>query len=123
VIDPFQGSGAVIARWHFNACHEKNFLLVDRDGSLLYATSHINQPKHAIFRIGRSGLTGAGPLTFERTPADDRALALAPLVDMSGYTLVLTSPGEKKEQDKVVVERVTTLSFKEIPLAELAACD
>lgn len=84
-IEPARMTARVIGTWPRHAAWDRQWLVVDRDGALLLASSSASLKKHAVARIDlRNGGNQVDGIASGR-----KAFVLPILVDGSGYTLVL----------------------------------
>lgn len=83
-IDAKTGQANVVGAWPRLGIYDKHWLGIDKDGSvLLTASSSRLQGGHTIVRLAT-----AGPAKVTGVFSGPRALAMAPIVDRSGYTLI-----------------------------------
>ncbi len=93
-IDPAALTVSVIGTWPRHSVWDAHFLVVDRDGGLLVASSNSKTRKHAIARFD----VWSTPPKLDGIAKGNRQLLVEPVVDASGYTLVLWStPGDESE--------------------------
>ncbi len=100
---------AVVAR---DASWNKIYLVPDLDGGLLIASSSAKKKKHVIARLN----VNVSPPKLEALEVGNREFIVPPVVDGSGYTLLL-----RKDQgnDKIRRERLKSLTLKVGNIQEL----
>ncbi len=103
---------AALGTFSRSAAWNQVYLLPDRDGALLVASSSASLRKHAIARID---VTASPPLV-EGVEKGNRDFVLPPIVDAAGYTLLLR---QDQGNDKVKRERLRALPLKPGALADL----
>ncbi len=111
-VDPISGVASAIGAWPRHAEWDREYLVVDRDGALLVASSKSAGKKHAIFRIDAR----KKPPTIDGVEKGKRAFVYQPVVDMSGYTLVLR---QDQGNDKIEVVGEHALNLTPATLADL----
>lgn len=85
-IDAASGAAAVLGAWPRHPGWDMQWLAVDRDGAILLASSNTATQQGVITRIDVAA--PGGPQVSGRF-TEQKALVMPPLVDGSGYTLVL----------------------------------
>src|SRR5690606_11643552 len=86
----------VLATFARTAAWSRHDLVLDHDGALLLASSSPSMNKHRIARI--AGLGGT-PEVYG-VDAGDAPLALSPVVDVEGYTLVTLVDGTELQRTR-----------------------
>ncbi len=133
-IDPTALTVEPMGSWPRHASWDQHDLVVDADGAVLVASSSSKTKKHAIARFA----VAATPPKLDGIAKGNRQLLIEPVVDGSGYTLVLrkTDGDEKddgeddddnkniasakiKNESGIVVSRRTAFKFKPATLADL----
>ncbi len=119
-VDPTRGATRVLGKWNRDDRWDQHWLLTDRDGSLLLASS---QSRSALgeckYGKGKKCKVGSQGYVIARLDVADSSrprivgihegdgpLAFSPVVDVAGYTVVT-----KRKADRVSVRR-----WKELPL-------
>ena len=88
-------AATVLATWPRDPDWDRHFLVVDRDGALLLASSSSQQNKHAIARLD---VLEPNALVVDGIDAGNRPLAFPLLVDSAGYTIVLKKNASQLER-------------------------
>ncbi|MBI4705757.1 MAG: hypothetical protein HY744_32085, partial [Deltaproteobacteria bacterium] len=100
-----------VGRWLRHPEWDRHWLVADRDGAILLASSNSKNRKHAIARLD---VRAAGGPVVGGIARAKRSLLLPPLVDGAGYGLTLLAPVKK-----VAYERRGELAYEPATLAEL----
>jgi hypothetical protein len=112
-VDPTSKAVAILGTWPRHAAWDRHWMVVDRDGSVLIASSNSAKESHSIARLIVAD--PAAP-SISGVAKGNRALVLAPLADRVGYTVFTW---KSQGNNKVKVERVAALAFKPANLANL----
>ena len=86
----------MLATFTRNSAWSRQDLVLDHDGALLLASSSPSLDKHRIARI--AGLDGTPAV--DGVEAGDAPLALSPVVDVEGYTLVTLVDGTQLQRTR-----------------------
>jgi hypothetical protein len=86
----------ILGTWPRHQAWNRHWLVVDRDGAVLLASSNVTAKQHAISRLDIVP-SGTVEMQVDGIESGNRAFVLPPLVDASGYTLLLRqAPGNGK---------------------------
>jgi hypothetical protein len=107
-------SGEVIevGTWKRHPEWNRHFLVVDRDGGILLASSSSKKQRHALARFDVSGPVPK----LDGIREKKRELVIAPVVDESGYTLLLR---KNQKQLRIKVVRKAALALKPAKLSKV----
>jgi len=91
IVAPGAGEVKLLGTWKRLNQFDKHWLLLDRDGAVLFAASSGKVNKHVVVRVNDNH----GEMTVDWSYASVRALALPPLVDGAGYAFTLETATSK----------------------------
>ncbi|MCC6668361.1 MAG: hypothetical protein IT375_31745 [Polyangiaceae bacterium] len=102
-VDVFSGALVQLGAWvRLGVVHDRYFLVVDRDGSLLLVATSALAGKHVVVRLSVPGLAVEGVMHAKGN------LASAPIVDPAGYLFVT----REKQSGQLLPKRMTDLNTK-----------
>ncbi len=101
-LDPGTGRAQTLGEWPRSGKFDKHWLILDRDASVLLATSSDMVNKHVVIHFDDTRPVPEA----DRTYAGQHALALPPVVDSEGYAFTTRIAPKKMP----VVVRIKTLS-------------
>jgi hypothetical protein len=114
-IDPATGGAQTVGEWPSLGLFDKKWLVLDQDGAVLLAASSRKLNSHVVFRVTPDA---AGP-SVRLARIAPHPLAVAPLVDVAGYSFV-TERGQGKKELRT--ERTTALTGKSGNWHDLGKC-
>ncbi len=94
-IDPIARTATTMGTWPSHSSWDHHYLVLDRDGGLLLASSNGKKHKHVLSRID----VRKTPVAVSTAGAGNRALLMEPVVDDARYTLLLRKQGDGGEND------------------------
>jgi hypothetical protein len=113
-IDPVTGNVEVVATWPRLGVFQQRWLLTDRDGHLLVASSSAALRRHMLARIEVTPTVKVTTLLLR-----EGSLGTPPIVEPSGYRFLVD--GKNKKDPLFQVQRLDTLPTTNKPLHELGA--
>ncbi len=111
-VDGGRGGAHTIAVAARDASWNKIYLVPDLDGGLLIASSSTKKKKHVIARLN----VNVSPPKLEALEVGNREFIVPPIVDGSGYTLLLR---QDQGNDKIRRERLKSLTGKQGKIEEV----
>lgn len=102
----------ILGTWPRHQAWNRHWLVVDRDGDILLASSNVTAKRHAISRLD----IGNTEMQVDGITEGNRAFVLPPLVDARGYTLLLR---QSQGNGKVNRERYVNLPLSSASVSDV----
>jgi hypothetical protein len=113
-VDARSGAAKILGTWPRHPGWDLQWLVADKDGGVLLASANRAEGKHVIAKLEMgSGVKGPAVSRLE----GERSLVLPPVVDATGYTLVLRKPGGHGQA--VEATRIEALHLMKAPFSSL----
>jgi hypothetical protein len=113
-VDARSGAAKILGTWPRHPGWDLQWLVADKDGSVLLASANRAEGKHVLAKLEvGSGVKAKAVGRLE----GERSLVLPPVVDATGYTLVLRKPGGHGQA--VEATRIEALHWMKAPFSSL----
>lgn len=115
-VAPYDGRVGLVGQWPRLGIYDRHWLVLDRDGQVLFVASSEALKKHSVVRLEAAAFQPTAPLRAfcKRRP---KALVLAPFADPWGYSFAWPTRNGKK----LMLQRRKKLHLQPCPVSDLAS--